>query len=149
MKKIIAVDFDGTITKKPTFPDAPTPEDIADHCAEVLQRLHKAGCTIILNTCRRGPKLADALRYCKEQSIPLDYVNENASEAICFYDGDCRKIFADYYIDDMNLGGFPGWLEAERIIMGVDNERLPEICSCGGKCKTEELRNVPELGRCD
>ena len=29
------------------------------------------------------------------------------------------------------------------------DERLPDVCSCGGKCKTEELRNVPELGRCD
>ena len=115
MKKIIAVDFDGTITKVSTFPKMPKPEDIADHCAEVLQRLHKTH-TIILYTCRRGEKLADALQYCKQMGIPIDCVNRNAREAIEEYGGDCRKIFAHYYLDDCNLGGFPGWLEAERTI---------------------------------
>ena len=123
MKKIIAVDFDGTITKVSTFPEMPKPADIADHCAEVLQRLHKTH-TIILYTCRRGEKLGDALRYCRQMGIPIDYANFNTREAIEEYGGDCRKIFAHYYIDNQNLGGFPGWLEAERIILKEEGELL-------------------------
>ena len=132
--KIIAVDFDGTITRRNTFPNKPHPGDLADHCAEVLQQLHEAGFIIILYTCRKGKKFYDAVRYCCEMGIPLDYANENADEAIEVFGGDCRKVFAHHYLDDCNLGGFPGWLEAERIIMGVDNERLSEICTCGDGC---------------
>ena len=138
--KIIAVDFDGTITRRNTFPDKPKPEDIADHCYEVLQRLHKTH-IIILYTCRRDQLLLDAISYCRQMGVPLDYLNVNAHEAILEFGGDCRKIFAHYYIDDQNLGGFPGWLEAERIIMREESEE--HICC--GECDEDPF----DVGRCE
>ena len=33
----------------------------------------------------------------------FDAVNENLPERIALYNNDCRKIGADYYIDDKNL----------------------------------------------
>jgi hypothetical protein len=118
-KPIIAVDFDGTITRRSTFPRKPKKEELADNCIEVLQRLHDAGCEIILWTCRAGKELLDAITFCAEVGIPLDYVNTPTKECYEVWGNlyESRKVFANYYIDDFNLGGFPGWLEAERIIM--------------------------------
>lgn len=110
-RPILAVDLDGTITRDNDFPNlGPVKKD----CIEVLQRLKRWGCIIILWTCRDGKYLTDALNYCKHHGIPIDYANENCSE-LTFPTS--RKIFANYYIDDLNLGGPLSWLEVERIVM--------------------------------
>lgn len=116
MGKILAVDFDGTITKKSRFPHKPSAEDISDRCVEVLQGLKKAGCTIILWTCREGKYKEDAVEYCREMGIPIDYVNENCDAIKEAFESCSPKIFANYYIDDMNIGGFIGWDAVEEIV---------------------------------
>ena len=58
---------------------------------------------MILNTCRQGKRLEEALTWCAAHGIEFDAVNENLKERIDQYGGDCRKISADYYIDDLNL----------------------------------------------
>ncbi len=95
MKKIVAVDFDGTLVhNKYPFcenPNMPLVEWIKAHRQEYI---------FILHTCREGRQLKFALDYCKDElGIVFDYVNENVPENIKEY-GDCRKIFADIYIDD-------------------------------------------------
>lgn len=117
MKKILAVDFDGTITKRSNFPNKPNAEDIKEGCVRVLKHLKEAGCTIILWTCREGKYKEDAIEYCREMGIPIDYVNENCKEIVEAFESCSPKIFANYYIDDMNIGGFIGWDAVEQIVL--------------------------------
>ena len=96
MQKIYAVDFDGTITKENVFPLLGEPnKPVIDH----IKQLQKHN-IIILWTCRCGKHLDEAIAFCAEVGIRLDYVNKNVPELIEKYGNDCRKIFADYYIDD-------------------------------------------------
>ena len=60
------------------------------------------GDKIILWTCHTGRKLSDAVDLCKECRLIFDAVNENLPEDIEKYGKDCRKVHADYYIDDRN-----------------------------------------------
>lgn len=95
-KKIIAVDFDGTIVKN-RYPFIENPDmEIIDFIKKNRRKY-----IWILWTCRHGKQLTYALDWLKEQGIIFDYVNENVPWNIEEY-GDCRKIYADYYIDDAN-----------------------------------------------
>ncbi len=95
MKKIIAVDFDGTLCES-KYPLIGKPKT---EVIEVVKSLSKR-CTVILWTCRRGKFLSQAVRWCEEQGLKFDYINENAPSLVKMFGGDCRKIFADLYIDD-------------------------------------------------
>lgn len=108
---VLAIDFDGTITDRNEFPEA---NKIKKDCKDVLTRLHDRGCTHILWTCRTKSTLDNAVKYCKDNNIPIDYVNENIPD---IQDFAYPKIFANEYIDDANIGGFLGWLEIEKIII--------------------------------
>jgi histidinol phosphatase-like enzyme len=114
---IVAVDFDGTIKTDERFEVNDCP--IANHCVEVLTRLHNKGCRLILWTCRgpeEGGGLKEALDFLKKHEILQLF--EKANQNVDGLPFDCRpKIYADYYLDDKNLGGFPGFLKAEEIIM--------------------------------
>jgi hydroxymethylpyrimidine pyrophosphatase-like HAD family hydrolase len=139
MRPILAVDFDGTITADNDFPNL---GPVNKNCKEVLQRLHKWGCIIILWTCRGDHYLTDAVEYCREHQIPIDYVNENCPEvAFPAY----PKIFANYYIDDLNIGGPLSWLEVERIVM--QHPYIQEQIERGITCTTAENANNLTPGR--
>lgn len=96
MKKVIAVDFDGTLceNKWPKIGEA------NKELIEQLKEAQKNGTAIILYTCRQHKLLKEAVKWCKEQGLKFDRVNENLPERIRAYKGDCRKISADVYIDD-------------------------------------------------
>jgi len=115
---IISVDFDGTITKSAnTYPHC---GEIADDCVEVIKCLYCKGHKLILNTCRIDESYQDALMFLAAHDI-LQYfykLNENCPELIKYFNGDCRKISADLYLDDKNIGGFPGW---KRVLNYVDS----------------------------
>lgn len=99
-RRIVAVDFDGTLakTKFPRIISAIT-ENIS-YC----KRLKEDGAILILWTCRKGKDLQDAVDWCGKQGLTFDYVNENTAENIAFYGGtDTRKIYAHEYIDDRAL----------------------------------------------
>lgn len=95
MDKIIAVDFDGTlaITEYPKIIEPIEP------VISYIKQCKAEGNIIILNTCRHDTELIEAVEWCKSQGVIFDYVNENVPELIEKF-GDCRKIFADEYIDD-------------------------------------------------
>ena len=97
--EVIAVDFDGTLCKNawPNIGD-PYPNTI-----DWLKRLHKNGHKIILWTCREGMHLVDAIVWCAEHGLFFDAVNDNLEESKQRFGGNCRKIFADVYIDDKAL----------------------------------------------
>ena len=93
--KIIAVDFDGVLHLE-GFPYIKTPNvALLDWIKD-----HRKDYCFILNTCRTGRQLEMAVDWLKEQGIEFDFVNENSYWAIKEFGGDCRKIFADVYIDD-------------------------------------------------
>ena len=96
MKKVIAVDFDGTLCEN-MYPK------IGEANTELISQLieaQKDGAEVILWTCRTGQRLKEAVAWSKRQGLRFDYVNRNTSERIKAYRSDCRKISADVYIDD-------------------------------------------------
>jgi len=102
----IAVDFDGTIVDN-NYPKIGKPKLFA---FETLLELQKKGHDLILWTYRSGSKLDEAVAFCKEKGLEFYAVNKNYPEEQ-EDERMSRKIAADIYIDDRNLGGFPGWSE--------------------------------------
>ena len=47
--------------------------------------------------------LQEAVDFCKSIGIDITYANVNLPELNEKYGNDCRKLGADYYIDDKNL----------------------------------------------
>jgi hydroxymethylpyrimidine pyrophosphatase-like HAD family hydrolase len=95
-RKIIAVDFDGTLYTD-DYPDIGDPIwRTINYCKQEKEN----GAILILWTCRSGQDLVEAIRLCKQVELHFDYVNENAKESMFGYARDSRKIYADEYIDD-------------------------------------------------
>lgn len=109
---IIAIDFDGVIVTD-CFPEIGTP--LID-MPGVMNRLYNKGHILIINTCRSGKYAGEAKTALHEMNIPYHYFNENCPKRTAEYGQDCRKISADLYIDDKNLGGFPGWLAVHHMV---------------------------------
>lgn len=118
---IIGVDFDGTIVKD-QYPDI-GPE--IPFAIETLKLLHKERHRLILWTVREGKELDEAVRFCTERGIQFYAVNNNYPEEKSSHEGFSRKLKADVFIDDRNLGGLPDWGLIYRIIH--DNVTLEEI----------------------
>lgn len=96
---IIAVDFDGTLCVD-EWPDIGYPNfTLIDY----LKKRKENGDKIILWTNRCGEPLENAIKWCKRYGIELDAVNENLPEIIERFGSDCRKIYADLFIDDRNF----------------------------------------------
>jgi hypothetical protein len=100
----IAVDFDGTIVEH----DFPAIGKEKLFAFQTLKELNKMGVRLILWTFRSGKKLEEAVEYCRKNGVEFYAVNKNYPEEV-FDETISRKIDADIYIDDKNLGGFPGW----------------------------------------
>ena len=106
---IISIDFDGTICDH-AYPETGEPLEGA---IGTLKDLAAAGHILILNTCReddakRRPYLTEAVSFMKKNGVVFASVNTNRMEDE-FRDKPGRKVFAECYVDDRNLGGFPGW----------------------------------------
>jgi hypothetical protein len=93
---IIAIDFDGTLVEN-AFPEIGAP---IWPVIEYVKHRQRKGARLILWTSRCGEKLDEAVAWCAENGIVLSAINENLPEIIDAFGGDCRKIFANEYIDD-------------------------------------------------
>jgi hypothetical protein len=103
---IIAVDFDGTIVED-RYPEIGKPMLFA---IDTLKKMQADGHRLILWTYRSGRKLQEAVDFMKGQGIEFYAVNRSFPEEPDNLDENTsRKIAADLFIDDRNLGGFPGW----------------------------------------
>lgn len=107
----IAVDFDGTIVEH----DYPGIGKEMIFAFDTLRALQKKGHRLILWTFRCGPLLDEAVEYCRKNGIEFYAVNrsypeEEISSKIS------RKINVDIFIDDRNIGGFPGWGEIYQML---------------------------------
>lgn len=108
---IIAIDFDGTIVEH----RYPFIGKIRPFAFETMEALQIKGHRLILWSHRAGAKLEEAVKFCRSHGIEFYAVNKNFPEEI--WEGtDSRKILADIYIDDRNLGGLPSWGEIFKII---------------------------------
>jgi hypothetical protein len=116
---LIAIDMDGTITKQ-AYPEIGEPLTGA---FQVMKELQAAGHRLVLWSCREdvgsSPEhhnLKRAIEFCRQNGIEFESVNENILAGFAPLKG--RKIYADVYIDDKNLGGFPGWEAVREMILG-------------------------------
>lgn len=97
MNVVICVDFDGTCVTN-EYPEIG--KDVPN-CIEVLKKLNEKKVNIILLTQRDGKKLTDAVEWFKKNDIKLYGINDNPSQSSW---SKSRKVYADLYIDDRNLG---------------------------------------------
>ncbi|WP_397363593.1 BT0820 family HAD-type phosphatase [Olleya sp. R77988] len=117
---IIAVDFDGTIVED-AYPGIGDPRLFA---FETLKRLQTDGHRLILWTYRHGKKLDEAVTFCKENGINFYAVNQSFPEET-FNNDVSRKIHADLFIDDRNIGGILGWGEIYQMLT-KETPQLPK-----------------------
>jgi hydroxymethylpyrimidine pyrophosphatase-like HAD family hydrolase len=115
---IIAVDFDGTIVDH-EYPAIGKEKLFA---FQTLKELEKLGARLILWTFRSGKELDEAVEYCRKNGIEFYAVNKNYPEEI-FDETISRKINADIYIDDRNIGGFPGWSGVWQILNPFEHDQ--------------------------
>jgi hypothetical protein len=117
---IIAIDFDGTIVEH----EFPMIGELKEDAKEIIQLLKEEGHKIIIWTCRTSqhsfkhvegsrPTVFDVKDFLDANEIPYDTINHNIPE-LGFQPA--PKVYADFYIDDKNLGGFIPWKEAYDLI---------------------------------
>ena len=103
---VIAVDFDGTIVEN-MYPKIGNEIPFA---TDTLKMLIKDKNEVILWSVREGDLLDEAVKWCKDRGVEFyainkDFPEEDVSKNKHF----SRKIKADIFIDDRNLGGLPDW----------------------------------------
>lgn len=102
---VIAVDFDGTIVEH-RYPaiGKEIPFAIA-----TLKQLISDGHRLVLWSVREGKLLEEAVNYCRERGIEFYAVNKDFEEEDGRGRHYSRKLKADLFIDDRNVGGLPDW----------------------------------------
>jgi hydroxymethylpyrimidine pyrophosphatase-like HAD family hydrolase len=108
----IAVDFDGTIVEH-KYPDIGKEILFA---IDTLKALQKQKHQLILWTYRTGKELDEAVEFCRQNGVEFYAVNKSYPEEEFDEELSSRKIDADIYIDDRNVGGLPGWGEIYQMI---------------------------------
>ena len=103
---VIAVDFDGTIVEH-RYPAIGKELPFA---IDTLRKLVEEGHRLILWTVREGQYLDEAVEFCRSRGLEFyavnrDYPEEEKENNQRF----TRKLKADLWIDDRNLGGLPDW----------------------------------------
>ncbi len=105
---IISVDFDGTIVEH-KYPAIGKEQPFA---TMTLRQLMKDGHKLVLWSVREGELLDQAVKWCEERGVRFYAVNADIDEDASDHQGTkqfSRKIKADVFIDDRNVGGLPDW----------------------------------------
>lgn len=102
----IAVDFDGTIVEH-RYPKIGKEIPFATQTLRMLiADRHK----LILWSVREGKLLEEAVEWCRERGIEFYAVNKDfPEEDLQKNQHFSRKLKADIWIDDRNIGGLPDW----------------------------------------
>ena len=115
---LIAVDFDGTIVEH-RYPEIGKEIPFA---ISTLKRLQEEGHRLVLWTVREGALLNEAVEFCRQRGLEFYAVNANFPEEVANPGTTaCRKLKADLFIDDRNVGYLPEW--------GVIYELVHRRCS--------------------
>lgn len=109
----IAVDFDGTIVEH-RYPEIGRERPFAIQTLKMLIEDHHK---LILWSVREGRLLDEAVEWCSQRGVEFYAVNKDFPEE----DTDknrhfSRKLKADMWIDDRNVGGIPDWGTIYRMI---------------------------------
>lgn len=138
-KKTIAVDFDGTIVTN-AYPDIGKPLIFA---FDTLKKLQDEGHILILWTYRSGKKLEEAVDFCKKNGITFYAINKSYPEEE-MSPNISRKINADLFIDDRNIGGMMGWGEIHHLLIGdTSTSKRPNLKA--KKSKKGLLSRIEEI----
>lgn len=134
----IAVDFDGTIVEH-RYPKIGEEIPFATETLKILaQERHK----LILWTVREGELLEEAIEWCRQRGVFFYSVNKDYPEEEKSHNGFSRKLKADLFIDDRNLGGLPDW----RTIYQMIHEQKPyEPVLCDRQKPTGDLSWIEKL----
>lgn len=108
----IAIDFDGTIVEH-KYPEI-GPE--IPFAIETLKMLINDRHRLILWSVREGVLLEEAVEYCRKRGVEFYAVNKDYPEEKTTDRNFSRKLKADLFIDDRNLGGIPDWGTIYRMI---------------------------------
>ena len=102
----IAVDFDGTIVEH-RYPEIGKELPFATQTLKMLiADRHK----LILWSVREGKLLDDAVEWCRQRGVEFYAVNKDfPEEDLSKNQSFSRKLKADVWIDDRNIGGLPDW----------------------------------------
>ena len=102
----IAVDFDGTIVEH-RYPEIGRELPFATQTLKMLiEDRHK----LILWSVREGKLLEDAVEWCRQRGVEFYAVNKDfPEEDLTKNQSFSRKLKADVWIDDRNIGGLPDW----------------------------------------
>lgn len=111
---IIAVDFDGTIVEH-EYPKIGKPIPFA---IETLLQLQADGHTLLLWSVREGELLQEAVDYCEKKGLVFYAANKNHPDEDPTKAS--RKLNADLFIDDRNVGGLPDWGIIYNLILAND-----------------------------
>ena len=102
---VIAVDFDGTIVEH-RYPEIGKEIIFA---TDTLKALIRDGHRVILWSVREGELLEEAVKWCRERGVEFYAVNKDYPEESPSTPDYSRKLKADIFIDDRNVGGLPDW----------------------------------------
>ena len=108
----IAIDFDGTIVEHRYPQIGPEIPFATDTLKMLMQDRHR----LILWTVREGKLLEEAVEWCRQRGVEFYAVNQDYPEEEKGDRGFSRKLKADLFIDDRNLGGLPDWGDIYRMI---------------------------------
>ena len=97
---IIAVDFDGTIVEH----RYPRIGEEIPFAVDTLKLLQQEKHRLILWSVREGALLDEAVEWCKARGLEFYAVNKDYPEEQKGHQGFSRKLKADMFIDDRNLG---------------------------------------------
>lgn len=109
----IGVDFDGTIVED----KYPAIGEEIPFATDTLKMLIKEHHKLVLWTVREGLALEEAVQWCHERGVDFYAINRDyPEERLDNNQHFSRKIKADVWIDDRNLGGLPDWGTIYRMI---------------------------------
>ena len=134
----IAVDFDGTIVEH-RYPKIGEEIPFATETLKILaQERHK----LILWTVREGELLEEAIEWCRQRGVFFYSVNKDYPEEEKSHNGFSRKLQADLFIDDRNLGGLPDW---GTIYQMIHEQKPYEPVLCDRQKPTGDLSWIEKL----
>ena len=134
----IAVDFDGTIVEH-RYPKIGEEIPFATETLKILaQERHK----LILWTVREGELLEEAIEWCRQRGVFFYSVNKDYPEEEKSHNGFSRKLKADLFIDDRNLGGLPDW---GTIYQMIHEQKPYEPVLCDRQKPTGDLSWIEKL----
>jgi len=133
---IIAIDYDGTITRTDTYPHSGEIDPMAIH---YINRMRLRGHKVLINTCREGYALREAETALEIRRCMVDGFNINDTDRIKMFRHNSRKIGADIYIEDRDIMSYKRllkWKNIWRRFVRVEHPMIVCLVGESGSGKT-------------